>query len=124
MIDSWYDKNVNEIARDEYLAGLPQFHVYWFDINGVRYSNRYSNEDEGRFVSDEGDEFSYFSQYDGEFYEYWLRDEIIPDDVMYLQSLARNPESLSDFQAVFNGGLRPSDYRTVKSLDIMYEGEV
>lgn len=120
MNNSWYDKNVNEIARAEQLTGFAPFYVHWFDINGVRYSN----EGEGRFVSDDGDEFSYFSQYDGEFYEYWLRDEIIPDDVMYLQALARNPESLSDFQAVFNGGLRPSDYRTVKSLDIMYEGEV
>lgn len=120
MNDQWYEKNVMELARDEYLSGRPEFYVYWFDINGVRYSN----EGEGWFVSDDGDEFDYFSQYDGEFYEYWLRDEIIPDDVTYLQSLASNPESLSDFQAVFNGGLRPFDYRTVKSLDIMYEGEV
>lgn len=116
MNDSWYEKNVMELARDEYLSGRPEFHVYWFDINGVRYSN----EGEGRFVSDDGDEFDYFRKTDGDGFEYWLRDEIIPDDVMYLQHAW---DSL-DLEAVFNGGLMPSDYVSVKSLDILYDGEV
>lgn len=120
MNNSWYEKNVMELARDEYMSQFAPFHVYWFDINGTRYSN----EGDGRFVSDDGDEFDYFRKFDGETHEDWLRDEIIPDDVIYLQGIARSPEMLSDFEVVLNAGTRPSDYVSLKSLDIVYEGEV
>ena len=116
MNDSWYEKNVMEHAREAYLSRFATFNVYWLDINGVRYSS----DGEGRFVSDNGDEFDYFRQTDGEGFEQFLRDEIIPDDVTYLQ----HAWASLDLEAVFNGGLRPSDYKVVKSLDILYDGEV
>lgn len=120
MYESWYEKNVMELARDEYLSGRPEFHVYWFDINGVRYSS----EKDGRFISEDGDEFDYFREFDGEGYATWLQYEIDPEDVVFLQSYGRTASLPSDLEAVFNGGKKESDYRTVKSLDILYDGEV
>lgn len=119
MNNSWFEKNIDVLAREEYLERFAPFNVYHIDINGVRYYN-----EDGRFVSDDGDEFDYFREFDGEGYKTWLEYEIDMDDVVSLHWYGQHAELPSDIEAVFNGGLKPSDYRTVTSLSFLYDGEV
>ena len=115
-MESWYEKNVDVLLREERLLELAKFNVYWIMVNGIRYHH----DGAGRFVSEDFDELDYFREFDGESWDYWLKDEVTPDDVTYLQHSSYR----HDLEAVFNGGLHAEDYRAVESLDILYDGEV
>lgn len=120
MTYSWYEKNAGELAAEDYRLQFAPFELYCIDINGVRFSS----EGDGRYVSEDGDEFDYFREFDGEGYKLWLKDDISSDDVSYLHHLFAGKSAPSDFEVVLNGGLRPTDYRTVESLSFLYDGEL
>lgn len=115
-METFVEKNNDVLAREEYMERFVPFALHWVDVNGVTFWL----EEDGRYVSGNGDAFEYLREYDGESFEFWFKDEFTLDDVSYMQHAWES----KDIEAVLNAGTRPSDYVAVESLDFMYDGEV
>jgi len=116
MFGTYAEKNNDVLAQEEWLEQFTRLNIYWIDLNGTRYSD----DGEGQLVSDDGDTLDYFRQFDGESFEYFLKDELDIEECSMLQ----HRWDTMDLEAVLNGGNAPSDYISVKLLDIMYDGEI